>query len=134
MIFIKINVDGSMNEIKEKINNKKIISILKSYISNENDIIELYNWELDNYKLICYGCLHGKTINKHKLPESGISKLDELLDSNVQTLYDEIFILKKSTKLCNLSVFEYSEIYNSLVNDEIDINEFTELDIDTNEY
>ena len=95
MLFIKINSDGSMNEIKDKINSKKIINILQSHKSTNDDIYELYNWEINNCKLLCYGSLNGTTINKHKLPESGINIIDELLESNIQNLYDEIFIFKK---------------------------------------
>jgi hypothetical protein len=116
--FIRINKDGSMNDIQETITEKNICKKLQNVCTSQGNkkIQELYTWNYNNHKLICYGWIDGEAgfENKHDLPPSGISNfLDE--DSSTILLYGDLFIVySDNKKFINFEVSDYSVFYSEI--------------------
>ena len=116
MKIVQICKDNTMNEIEGKFTLKNISSKLtKASITQGNDSLkELYYWNYENSKIICYSWYDGDTgfENKHDLPLGGTSSfLDE--DSSEKLLFGDIFICKlQDNKLCDFDISNYGEFYN----------------------
>lgn len=116
MKIVQICKDNTMNEIDNKLSLKNITNKLSkiSKTQGHNSLKELYYWNYDNSKIICYSWYDGDTgfENKHELPSGGTSAfLDE--DSSEKLLFGDIFICKlKDNKLCDFDISEYGEFYN----------------------
>ena len=124
MKVVRINVDGTMDDIDLKIFNKKnIIGKLNKFSNSkgETDLKELYKWSIDsNIELQCYGRYDGSNgfENKHDLPPNGISDfLDDEYDSSTKLLFGDIFICifnNKNKKFENCVVSDYGRYYEEL--------------------
>ena len=116
MKVVQINKDGTMDEIRMRMNTKNTCKqLIKCAKSQGNDSLkELYSWNFEETKIICYSWYDGEAgfENKHDLPPGGNSDfLDE--DSSEKLLYGDIFICKfKDNKYIDLDITEYSEFYN----------------------
>ena len=101
MKLIRINTDGSMNDISinTKLSKQNIIKYLnKNCISKGYDNLkELYKWKIESIgDILCYGWYDGPAgfENKHDLPPSGISDfLDDDDSSYKKLLFGDIFIV-----------------------------------------
>jgi len=122
--IIRINNDGSMNDIKINISKNNILSKLKKNSNNIGDgtFCELYEWNIDGNKLKCYGWYEGDIsfLNKHRLiPNGNSSFLEE--DSSKIRLYGDIFIICFSNnKIKNMDVTEYAILYETKNNENYD--------------
>ena len=123
MKIIRINCDGTMNDITIDTSNKKNVSksLNKNSISKgEGDIKELYRWKVNNgnSEITCYGWCEGQAgfENKHDLPPSGISDfIDDEDSSDNKLLYGDIFILLSSNgTLKDIDVSSYANHYEVL--------------------
>ena len=96
MKIIRINKDGTMNEINIKCNEKKSCSLLtkNSNSKGEGNIKELYSWIYENNNIKCFGWFDGDAgfENKHELPPSGHSSFLEE-DSSSKLLFGDLFII-----------------------------------------
>lgn len=121
MNLIRINCDGTMNDITIKITKKNLTKILtKNSISKGyGDLKELYKWKVENGSdLLCYGWYDGPAgfENKHDLPPSGISDfIDDDDSSDKKLLFGDIFILlSKNGEFKNIDVSKYANYYEIL--------------------
>ena len=119
MNIIRINVNGSMNDIKVK-STKNLLMNLKKISNNSglDKINELYVWNYDNKDIKAFGWINGDEgyENKHKLIPAGNSKF---LDQNSEdiTVYGDIFICAfVKDKLNNFNVSDYA-LLNDIMND-----------------
>ena len=116
MKIIQIFKDNTMNEIDNKFTIKNISNKLSkiSKTQGHSSLKELYYWNYENSKIICYSWYDGESgfENKHELPPGGISSfLDE--DSSEKLLFGDIFICKlKDNKICDFDIAGYGEFYN----------------------
>ena len=66
MIIIRINKDGSMDELNLKLPKNPINVLNKNKVSSGNDELkELYMWKYDSKIIKCYACLNIKRIIKN---------------------------------------------------------------------
>ena len=116
MKIVQICKDNSMNEIDLKFSSRNIISKLSkvSITQGGDSLKELYYWNYEKSKIICYSWYDGGDgfENKHDLPPGGISSfLDE--DSSEQLLFGDIFLCKlQDNKFCDFDISNYGEFYN----------------------
>ena len=116
--FIRINKDGSMNDLQLKLNPKTISKQLSGVCQSQGNkkLQELYNWSFNQKKIKCYGWIEGEAgfENKHDLPPSGLSSfLDE--DSSTILLYGDLFIVcYENNKVVNIEVSDYAEFYSEV--------------------
>ena len=116
MKVVQINKDGTMDEIRMRMNMKNTCKqLIKCAKSQGNDSLkELYTWNYENTKIICYSWYDGEAgfENKHDLPPSGISSFLEE-DSSTILLFGSLFIVKKSkSNYKDIDVSDYSLFYS----------------------
>ena len=116
--IVRINIDGSMNDLELLIENKNIVNILNkcSNTKGKNNIRHLYSWTKDNIIIKCYGWYDGNhdCINKHELIPYGSSKFLED-DSSTILLYGDIYLLSyDNNKIIDFSVSDYANFYNEI--------------------
>ena len=117
MKIIRINKDGTMNEINIKCTEKNISSLLtkNSNSKGEGNIKELYSWIYEKNNIKCFGWFDGDAgfENKHELPPSGHSSFLEE-DSSSKLLFGDLFIIfyDMNEKIKDYSVSEYSCFYD----------------------
>ena len=129
MKTVQIYKDDTMEELQFKCNPRSLLKQLKNNSKsqgNEN-IKELYYWNYNNAKIICYSWYDGESgfENKHDLPPGGISSFLEE-DSSEKLLFGDIFICKvKDKKLIDFDIDDYGEFYNAIFGgfDECEIEE-----------
>lgn len=123
MKIVRVNYDGSMNEIDiDNITKKNILKILNKNSSSKgnDDIKELYRWKVDNgnSEISCFGWCEGQAgfENRHDLPPSGISDfIDDEDTSDKKLLFGDIFILLSSNdKFKDIDVSKYANYYEIL--------------------
>ena len=130
MKIIRINKDGSMNELDLKITKNPITILNKNKVSSGNDKLkELYMWKYDSKTVKCYGWYDGEAgfENKHELAPNGSSSFLEE-DSSSQLLFGDIFIvvLDSNNKYHDFSVSDYGMFFE-IMNEGFD-------DIDDEDY
>ena len=118
MKLIRINKDGSMNDLNIKFTKKNLLSQLnKNASSKGNDKInELYYWNYNSNNIKCYGWYDGEAgfENKHDLPPNGISKFLEE-ESSEKLLFGDLFIICfENDNLKDLCVSDYAIFYDEL--------------------
>ena len=90
MKFIRINKDGSMNELDVKLPKNCLNTLLKNskFIKCSDSIKELYCWKYDNSFIKCYGWYDMMLVlkNKHDLAPNGSSTFLEE-DSSSKLLF-----------------------------------------------
>ena len=96
--IVRINVDGSMNDIKIPITTLKTIIKQLDKISiskGTTDLKQLYRWNYLDKEIYCYGWYDGDVgfENQHNLLPNGNSSFlcDE--DSSEKLLFGDLFIL-----------------------------------------
>lgn len=116
MKFVRIQCNGTMDECNETINLRNIRKILEnnSLQKGSKRIQHIYTWPHEDTSIICYGYMDGSpgTENKHDLPPSGEKMMSNLDTSDTQLLFGDIFMIKKSLKLCDLDVSGYGLFYS----------------------
>ena len=117
MKIIRINKDGSMNDLEIKLKKKSILTQLEKISISKGDgcISELYKWSYEGKTILCYGWYDGDPgfENKHELIPGGSSKfLDE--DSSEKLLFGDLFLICCDCKgsFIEYSVSDYAEYYN----------------------
>ena len=118
MIIIRINKDGSMDELNLKLPKNPINVLNKNKVSSGNDELkELYMWKYDSKIIKCYGWYDGEAgfENKHELAPNGSSSFLEE-DSSSKLLFGDIFIVAfhddKYTDFCVSDYGMFFEIMN----------------------
>jgi hypothetical protein len=116
--LVRINIDGSMNDLELLIENRNIVNILNknSNTKGKNNIRHLYTWTKDDVIIKCYGWYDGNhdCINKHELIPYGSSKFLED-DSSAILLYGDIYLLSfYDNKSVDFSVSDYANFYNEI--------------------
>ena len=120
--IVRINVDGTMNDIKITITTlKTIIKQLDKISSSKGttDLKQLYRWNYLDKEIYCYGWYDGDAgfENKHDLLPNGNSSFlcDE--DSSEKLLFGDLFILSlnpANKKIVDFHVSDYGEVYSTL--------------------
>ena len=117
MKLVRINKDGSMNDLEIKLKKNSILSQLskKSLSKGNGDICELYKWCYDGNNIVCYGWYDGDAgfENKHELiPNGSSSFLDE--NSSEKLLFGDLFLVcyNNKDKILDYCVTDYAEYYN----------------------
>ena len=117
MIIVRINKNGTMNDLKIDLNNSNLLTKLKK-ISTSNgsgDIKELYFWSYDNKKIKCYGWYDGDSgfENKHELIPNGTSSFLEE-NSSEQLLFGDIFMIAfdEINQLIDYCVSDYAILFD----------------------
>jgi len=117
MKVVRVNKDGSMNDIELKLKKITILKQLeKSSISKgTSEFCELYKWTYDSNNIICYGWYDGDAgfENKHELIPNGNSRfLDE--ESSEKLLFGDLFLVcfNCKNKVIDYCVSDYAEYYN----------------------
>jgi len=123
MKIIRINKDGSMNELDIKLPKKCINTLNKKKISSGNgDLKELYMWKYELNTIKCYGWYDGESgfENKHNLAPNGSSTFLEE-DSSSKLLFGDIFLicLDKEKNYIDFCVTDYS-IFFDIMNEGFD--------------
>ena len=136
MKIIRINKNGSMNELDLKIPKNCLNVLKKNSISCGNgNIKELYFWKYDGKIIKCYGWYDGESgfENKHELAPNGTSTFLEE-DSSSKLLFGDLFILCLDTekKYNDFGVDDYSMFYE-IINEGFDDCSDTE-ESDSDEY
>lgn len=118
MKFIRINKDGSMNELNIKLPKNCLNTLVKNSTSQGSDAIkELYTWKHDNNFIKCYGWYDGEAgfENNHELAPNGSSTFLEE-NSSSKLLFGDLFIVcmndNKSYK--DFCVSDYSVFYEEM--------------------
>ena len=118
MKIVRINVDGTMNDLDITLKKKSILKVLeeKSSSKGNTNFAELYKWNHEGKEVICYGWYDGEAgfENKHDLIPGGNSSFlcDE--DSSEKLLFGDIFLVcyDKKKSLINFDVSDYAELYD----------------------
>ena len=115
---VRINIDGSMNDLELTIENRNVVNILNKNANKKgkNNIRQLYSWTKDNKIIKCYGWYDGNhdCVNKHELIPYGSSKFLED-DSSTILLYGDIYLLcYDNNKILDFSVSDYANFYNEI--------------------
>lgn len=115
---VRINIDGSMNDLELLIENRNVVNILNKNANKKgkNNIRQLYSWTKDNKIIKCYGWYDGDhdCVNKHELIPYGSSKFLED-DSSTILLYGDIYLLcYDNNKILDFSVSDYANFYNEI--------------------
>jgi hypothetical protein len=123
MKIIRINKNGSMNELDLKIPKNCLNVLKKNSISCGNgNIKELYFWKYDGKNIKCYGWYDGESgfENKHELAPNGTSTFLEE-DSSSKLLFGDLFILclDAEKKYNDFGVDDYSMFYE-IINEGFD--------------
>ena len=123
MKIIRINKNGSMNELDLKIPKNCLNVLKKNSISCGNgNIKELYFWKYDGKIIKCYGWYDGESgfENKHELAPNGTSLFLEE-DSSSKLLFGDLFILciDNDKKYQDFGVDDYSMFYD-IINEGFD--------------
>ena len=115
---VRINIDGSMNDLELTIKNRNVVNILNknSNKKGKNNIRHLYSWTKDNKIIKCYGWYDGNhdCVNKHELIPYGSSKFLEE-DSSTILLYGDIYLLSyENNNILDFNVSDYANFYNEI--------------------
>ena len=115
---VRINVNGSMNDLELNIENRNVVNILNknSNKKGKNNIRHLYSWTKENKIIKCYGWYDGEhdSVNKHELIPYGSSKFLEE-DSSTILLYGDIYLLYyENNKILDFYVSDYADFYNEI--------------------
>ena len=114
MKIIRINKDGTMNELDIKLPKNPINTLNKNKVSSGNDVLkELYMWKYDTRIIKCSGWYDGEAgfENKHELAPNGSSTFLEE-DSSSKLLFGDIFIVAlEDNKYSDFCVSDYGIFY-----------------------
>lgn len=118
MKTVQIYKDDTMEELQFKCNSRSLLKQLKknSKSQGNDNIKELYYWNYNNAKIICYSWYDGESgfENKHALPPGGVSSFLEE-DSSEKLLFGDIFICKiKDKQIQDFDISDYGEFYNDI--------------------
>mgnify|MGYP003387665794 CR=1 FL=1 len=116
MKVVRVKIDGTMDELKTK--NTKSLKILENLAISKGTSFfkELYQWNSEGNTYSCYGWFDGDTgfENKHELIPNGTSSFLEE-DSSEILLFGDIFITRrKNSKMMDLDISGYGEIFGIL--------------------
>ena len=113
MKLVKISQNGTMETKNFPVNLKHLCKQLKQQSEN-NNIQHLYTWKYDESDIYCYGSTEGNagSENKHDLPPNGVKNISCLDNSDTQLLFNDIYIIKKSNRLCNFDTEDYDAFYS----------------------
>ena len=116
--IVRININGSMNDLELNIENRNVVNILNknSNKKGKNNIRHLYSWTKDSKIIKCFGWYDGDhdCVNKHELIPYGSSKFLED-DSSTILLYGDIYLLcYDNNKILDFSVSDYANFYNEI--------------------
>lgn len=134
MKCVRINCDGTMNDINISLKKRNLSTIIENETVSKGstDFKELYKWIYDEKEIYCYGWYDGEAgfENKHDLIPNGNSTFLEE-DSSEKLLFGDIILFSmKKNKFVNFCVTDYSEVYDSLFEFEDILNTSEEEDED----
>jgi hypothetical protein len=116
MKIVRVNKDGSMNDLDLKLKKNTILKQLNKFSISKgnNDLCELYKWIYEDKNIICYGCYDGDAgfENKHDLiPNGNSSFLEE--NSSEKLLFGDLFLVcYEKNKIIDYCVSDYAEFYS----------------------
>ena len=88
MKIVRVNIDGTMNDVDITLKKKNILKVLEENSSSKGstNFAELYKWNHEGKEVICYGWYDGEAgfENKHDLPEG----IPHIIVANHQSPYD----------------------------------------------
>ena len=113
MKIVQIKNDNTMVDCDETFTTKNIRKIMRE-LSGVRKIDKLYEWTYEDGVIQCYGCIQGKpgSENKHDLPTSGKKIIDTLDNSDVQLLFNDIFLVRmEQSKYVDFDISDYGLFY-----------------------
>lgn len=116
MKFVRINIDGTMNELSDIITMKNIRKVFESHSNHKGTkrILHIYSWSNNGNEIRCYGWCTGKAgnENKHDLPPKGTKHTETIDNSDTQLLFGNLFIVCKNKKLIDFDISDYGSFYS----------------------
>ncbi len=119
MKFVRINTDGSLDNLTMNKPTKHIIKCLEKYITSKGttELQELYRWTYEDKIILCYGWYDGDAgfENEHNLIPNGNSPFLEE-ESSEKLLFGNIFLFAKTLddKYTHFTKKNYEDAYNAL--------------------
>ena len=118
MKLVRVKIDGTMDELETNGKNMKSLKTLENLAISKGTSFfkELYNWNSEGNTYSCYGWFDGDAgfENKHELIPNGTSSFLEE-DSSEILLFGDIFITcHKNSKMMDLDISGYGEIFGIL--------------------
>ena len=119
MKIVRINIDGTMNDLDIILKKKSILKVLeeKSLSKGNTNFAELYKWNHEGKEVVCYGWYDGEAgfENKHDLAPNGSSLFLEE-DSSSKILFGDLFIISMNDKKSynDFTVSDYSLFYDEM--------------------
>ena len=114
MKVVRINIDGSMNDIDTDFKKNWKKTLEKTATSKgSTEFKELYQWKRNTKTYFCYGWYDGEAgfENKHDLIPSGVSSFLEE-NSDEKLLFGDIFMISmEKKKYIDFCVSDYAELY-----------------------
>jgi len=142
MKFVRINTDGSLDDISMNKPTKNIAKCVEKHITSKGstELQELYRWTYEDKIILCFGWYDGEAgfENEHNLIPNGNSPFLEE-ESSEKLLFGNIFLFTKTLddKYTNFTKEDYENAYNELFegfddcdNDSIDIDDIEDEDIE----
>jgi len=133
MKFVRINTDGSLDNLSMNKLTKNIEKCLEKYITSKGntELQELYRWTYEDKVILCYGWYDGDAgfENEHNLiPNGNSSFLEE--ESSEKLLFGNIFLFTKTLddKYSNFTKKDYEDAYNALFEGFVDCDDTDEED------
>ena len=118
MKVVRVKIDGTMNDLDLTIKKKGILKLLEknSISKGTSQFKELYVWNHDKKKIICYGWYDGEAgfENKHELIPNGISSFLEDESSEILLFGDLFIVCMEGNKYIDFDVSNYGEIFSIL--------------------
>tara|TARA_Y100001936_G_scaffold244592_1_gene285220 strand:- start:801 stop:1334 length:534 start_codon:yes stop_codon:yes gene_type:complete len=116
MKIVRVKIDGTMNDIDVNLKKKSIIKILEGQAISKgtSQFKELYVWNHDKKKIICYGWYDGEAgfENKHELIPNGNSPFLEDESSEILLFGDIFIVCMEKEKYIDFDVSGYGEIFS----------------------
>ena len=132
MKFVRVNTDGSLDDLSMNKPTKNVAKCLEKHAKSkgETELQELYRWTYEDKVILCYGWYDGEAgfENEHNLIPNGNSQFLEE-ESSEKLLFGHIFLFTKTLdgKYSNFTKKDYEYAYNAL------FEGFDDCDDDTDE-
>jgi len=118
MKLVRVKIDGTMDELETTSKNAKSLKSLENLAISKGTSCfkELYHWTSEGKKYLCYGWFDGDPgfENKHELIPNGTSSFLEEDSSNILLFGDIFIVCYKNSKMINIDISGYGEIFGIL--------------------
>ena len=119
MKFVRVNTDGSLDDLSANITKKGIVKNIEKFITSKGttECKGLYKWAYGDKIIVCYGLYDGEAgfENEHNLLPNGNSPFLEE-ESSEKLLFGNIFLFAQTLEqtFVNFTKKDYEDAYNVL--------------------